>query len=202
MTQSIVSIVKNRIKGHGRGWVFTPHHFNDLESDTGVRTALSRLQKEQMIRRIAQGVYDYPRIHNKLGKLSPSVEAVAKAIAEKNGAKIQASGAYAANLIGLSEQVPGKIIFLTDGPASKIRIGKLEISFKKTTVKNMHASGSKEALVIQAFKFMKQQHINQTMLETTKQFIKGSTRKELDKNLKYAPHWIKVLLFRLMEEQE
>src|SRR5689334_7276126 len=119
MQQSIVNAVKSKIYGHGRGWVFTPHHFADLGSDTGVRTALSRLQKEKVIRRIAQGIYDYPRTHKTLGLLSPSVDDVAKAYAQKNGAQIQAAGAYAVNLIGLSEQVPGKVVFLTDGPTGK-----------------------------------------------------------------------------------
>ena len=201
MTQNIVNAVKNKIYGHGRGWVFTPRHFSDLGSDTGVRTALSRLQKEKVIRRVAQGIYDYPRTHKTLGVLSPSVDAIAKAFAEKNGAQIQASGAYAANLIGLSDQVPGRVIFLTDGPTGKLKVGKLEISFKKTTVRNMFAAGSREAVVIQAFKFMKEKNINQIMLETTKKFLKESTRNKFEKNLKLAPHWIRVILFSLMENE-
>ena len=201
MAQHIVNAVKSKIYGHGRGWVFTPQHFADLGRDTGVRTALSRLQKEKVIRRVAQGIYDYPRTHKTLGILSPSVDAIAKAFAEKNGAQIQASGAYAANLIGLSEQVPGRVIFLTDGPTGKLKVGKLEISFKKTTVRNMFAAGSQEALVIQAYKFMKEKNINQIMLETTKKFLKGTTRSKFEKNLKLAPHWIRAILFELMENE-
>ena len=201
MSQNIITAVKNKIQDHGKGWVFTPQHFNDLGSYTGVRTALSRLQKERVIRRLAQGVYDYPRTDETLGILSPPIDAVAKAIAERNGAQIQASGAYAANMIGLSEQVPGRVVFLTDGPTGKIKIGKLVVSFRKTTVKNMHAAGSKEALVIQALKFMQKQHINKNMLEATKRFLKGAKRKEFEKNTKYAPHWIRVILFDLMEKE-
>lgn len=201
MSQHIVNTVKSKIYGHGRGWVFTPQHFADLGSDTGVRTALSRLQKEKIIRRISQGIYDYPQMHKTLGILSPSVDAVAKAFAEKNGAQIQASGAYAANLIGLSQQVPGRAVFLTDGPTGKIKIGKLELSFKKTTVKNMFAAGSREALVIQAFKFMTAKHIDQPALTATKKFLKGTTRKQFEKNLRFAPHWIRALLFNLMEHE-
>jgi Family of unknown function (DUF6088) len=201
MAQNIVNTVKSKIYGHGRGWVFTPQHFSDLGSDTGVRTALSRLEKEKIIRRISQGIYDYPQTHKTLGILSPSVDAVAKAFAEKNGAQIQASGAYAANLIGLSQQVPGRAVFLTDGPTGKIKIGKLELSFKKTTVKNMFAAGSREALVIQAFKFMTTKHIDQTALAMTKKFLKGTTRKQFEKNLRFAPHWIRSLLFNMMEHE-
>lgn len=201
MRQSIVSSVKNRIFRHGRGWVFTAHSFADLGSDSGVRTALSRLQEDKVIRRVYQGIYDYPKSHEILGVLSPSVDAVAKAYAEKNGAKIQAAGAYAANVIGLSEQVPGKAIFLTDGPTGKVKIKNLEIVFKKTTVKSMFAAGSREALVIQAFKFMQQKHIDSFMLEKAKRLLKGSTRKEFEKNIQFAPRWIRALLFKLMENE-
>lgn len=198
MRQSIVNSVKSRIFGHGKGWVFTAYNFADLGSDSGVRTALSRLQEEKIIRRIAQGIYDYPKTHEVLGVLTPTVEAVAGAYAEKNGAKVQASGAYAANVLGLSEQVPGKVVFLTDGPTGKIKIKNLVISFKKTTVRNMHAVGSREALVIQAFKFMGQENIDGTMLEKARKLLKQSKRKEFEKNIQYAPRWIRVLLINLM----
>lgn len=200
MSQSIVTSVKNRIFGHGKGWVFTAYNFADLGSDSGVRTALSRLQEEKIIRRLAQGIYDYPKSHEVLGILTPTVEAVANAYAEKNGAKIQASGAYAANVLGLSEQVPGKVVFLTDGPTGKIKIKNLVISFKKTTVRNMHAVGSRESLVIQAFKFMGQENIDDNMLEKARKLLKQSKRKEFEKNIQYAPRWIRVLLIKLMEK--
>lgn len=198
MRQSIVNSVKSRIFGHGKGWVFTAYNFADLGSDSGVRTALSRLQGEKIIRRIAQGIYDYPKTHDVLGGIAPSVDAVANAYAEKNGAKIQASGAYAANVLGLSDQVPGKVVFLTDGPTGRIKIKNLVVTFKKTTVRNMHAAGSREALVIQAFKFMGQKNITDNMLEKARKLLKQSKRKEFERNIQYAPRWIRVLLINLM----
>jgi hypothetical protein len=199
--QTIENAVRSRVFGHGRGWCFTPKHFLDLGNDTSIRKALSLLQKQKVIRRIAQGLYDYTREHETLGMVSPNIDAVAKAIAEKNGAKIQPSGAYAANLIGLSEQVPGRVVFLTDGPPKKLKIGKLEINFKQATVKNMFAAGSREALVIQALKFMGKEHIDDIILRTTKKFLKRSNRKEFEKNMQFAPQWIRSLLFDLMEKE-
>ena len=200
-SKSIISSVKDRILKHGRGWVFTAYNFTDLGSDTGVRTALSRLREDRLIRRISQGIYDYPKTHETLGLLFPSVEDVAKAYAEKNGAKIQASGAYAANALGLSEQVPAQAIFLTDGPTGKVKIKNLNVVFKKTTVRNMHASGSREALIIQALKYMGQDHIDKIMLDKIKKILKESNSKEFEKNIQYAPRWIRALLFGLMENK-
>jgi hypothetical protein len=196
---TIIQSVREKIYAHGRSWVFTPQNFLDLNSSTGVRTALSRLEKEKVIRRLTQGIYDYPVVHPSLGVLSPSIDAVARAFAEKNGAKLQVSGAYAANLLGLSEQVPGKIIFLTDGPSGVISLGKSKILFKKTTIKNMHAAGTKEALVIQSFKFMKEKNITPKMLEATKAFLKDTPREVFEENIKFAPYWIRVILVNLKD---
>jgi hypothetical protein len=199
VSETIVKNVKNRIIKHGRGWCFTPKHFLDLDSDTGVRSALSRLQKDKFIRRLAQGIYEYPREHSELGILPPKAEAIAKAIAEKNGIQIQPSGAYAANLIGLSEQVPGRIVFLTNGPSKKIRIGKQEILFRTTTEKNMHSAGTKVGLVVQAFRNLGKDNIDKIIRSRTKKFLTGTSKQDLVKNLKYAPQWIRTLIFNIVE---
>lgn len=197
MKQTIVNKVKNRIYGHGRGWVFSSHDFSDLDSDTGVRSALSRLSAENLIQRVSQGIYVFPKMHDVLGPLSPSINEVAQVYANKNGAKIQPSGAYAANLLGFSDQVPGQVIFLTDGPAGNIKIKNLDIKFKKTTVKNMYAAGSPEALVIQAFKFMGQDNIDDYILAKADDFLKSTKTKKFFDNIKFAPRWIRVLLGNL-----
>lgn len=199
MTQDVINTVKKVIVGHGRGWCFTPRHFLGLNSDTGVRQALSRLQREKMIRRLAQGLYEYPREHDVLGTLPPQVDEVAKAIAEKNGIRIQPSGAYAANLIGLTTQVPGRIVFLTNGPSKKIKVGKQEIIFRTTTEKNMYPAGTKVGLVIQAYRNLGKENIDDAVRARTKKFLKGTTEKEMTKNLKYAPQWIRSIIFVVMK---
>ncbi|MGK5085031.1 DUF6088 family protein [Bdellovibrionota bacterium FG-1] len=201
MLQSVEVRVKSRILKNGPGWIFTSRHFLDLGSPVSVRQALFQLEKQKLVRRIAQGLYDYPIEHKMLGIVAPNIEAVAQAIADRNGAKIQASGAYAANRIGISEQVPARAIFLTDGPPRKLKIGKLEICFKQATVKNMFAAGSKEALVVQAFKHMQKEHVDERMLQVVKKFLKGTKRREFEKNLKFAPQWIRSILFKLMEHE-
>lgn len=201
MLQPVEVKVKTRILKHGPGWVFTPKHFLDLGTPGSVRWSLFQLEKKKVVRRIAQGLYDYPIEHKTLGRVPPNIEAVAQAIAEKNGAKIQASGAYAANRTGLSEQVPARAVFLTDGPPRKLKLGKLEILFKQTTVKNMAAAGSKEAMIVQALKHIGKDHIDERMLHAAKTFLKGTTRREFEKNLKFAPQWIRSILLKLMENE-
>ena len=123
MRESMENKIRNRILEYGSGWCFTPMHFADLGSDPSIRKALSQLQKQSFIRRLAQGLYDYPKKHDLLGIIPPDVNKVAKAIAEKDSVLIQPAGAHAANLVGFSTQVPGRIIFLTEGASKKVKVG-------------------------------------------------------------------------------
>ena len=199
MRASIEVKVKNRIVEHGRGWCFTPIRFLDLGSDVSIRKALSHLQKQKIIRRLAQGVYDYPKVHDVLGTIPPDLNEVAKAIAEKNGVQIQPAGALAANLVGLSEQVPGRIIFLTEGPSRKVKIGSQEIVFKKTTKKIMSSAGTREGLLIQALKNLGKDHIDQVARVQVAKFLKDSSENEIRQNMKFAPAWIRSLVFEITE---
>jgi hypothetical protein len=194
MSQPIEIKVKNRVYGKGRGWCFTPKNFEDLGSEASVNTALHRLQAKGFIRRLLHGLYDYPRSHEKLGLLPPSIESIASALAEKYKVKIQPSGAYAANLLGLSEQVPGKIIFLTDGTTKSLRIGKLEISFRKTTPKNMKTAGKISGLIIQALRHLKKENFTEEMIEIIQKKLNSEDRKRLKLDAKYAPAWISRII--------
>ena len=192
MRQSVEFKVKNKIKGHGVGWCFTPVNFLDLGSNESIRYALSHLHKQKIIRRLAQGIYDYPKKHEVLGTIPPDLNAVARTIAEKNGVQIQPAGAHAANLVGLSEQVPGRLIFLTEGPSRKVKIGNQEIVFKKTTSKVMASAGTREGLVIQALKNLGRDHIDKAARARIRRFLQPSAEKEIRKNLKFAPIWVRI----------
>ena len=115
--QTIEDKLRNRIYGSGRGSVFTPNDFLDLGGRDAVDKGLSRLTAKETIRRLARGLYEYPREHPEFGVLSPDIEKVAKALTGKDRIRLQPAGAYATNLLGLSEQVPAKVVFLTDGPS-------------------------------------------------------------------------------------
>jgi hypothetical protein len=199
LKQSVEKSVKNKIVGHGRGWCFTSGDFEGVGSDESIRQALSHLHKQKVIRRLAQGVYDYPKEHEVLGIVPPDLNQVAKAIAKKNGVQIQPAGAHAANLAGLSEQVPGRLIFLTEGPSRKVKIGNQEIIFKKTTSKIMSSAGTREGLIIQAFKNLGKDHIDKVVRARTRKFLEPSGEKEIRKNMKFAPAWIRALVFEIME---
>jgi hypothetical protein len=188
--QSIDSEVSNRVYGMRRGAVFTPSRFLDLGTRGAIGLALFRLEKRKVIRRLARGLYDYPREHTDIGLLSPDPGTVAKALAVKTNTRLQPAGAYAANLLGLSEQVPGKIVFLSDGPSRVVRIGRQEIELRHTTPRNMAAAGRLGGLVIQALRHLGREHITRNRLEHLKRTLSAKQRKELLKDLSLAPAWM------------
>lgn len=85
-----------------------------------------------LIRQLARGLYDYPKIDSQLGPLQPSVDNVASALAGRDATQLQPSGAYAANLPGLSTQVPLKVVYLTNGRSWTVQIGSRQIILKHT----------------------------------------------------------------------
>ena len=196
---TVAGAIKNRIMEHSPGWCFTPMHFSDLGNNASIRKVLSRLEKQKLIRRLARGLYDYPKKHDTLGIIPPDVNEVAKAIAEKDGVLIQPAGALAANLVGLSMQVPGRIIFLTEAASKKVKVGNQEIIFRKTTKKNMFSAGTREGLLIQAMKNLGKDHIDQKARIQIAKFLKDSPKEEIKKNMKFAPAWIRALVFDIME---
>src|ERR1700693_5394248 len=138
--QSIDSMILAAINGRGRGAVFVPADFLALGSREAVDIALHRLARKGTIRRLARGVYDFPKTHPILGALSPSADTVARALGGRDRPRPQPAGAYAANALGLSEQVPAKAVFLTDGPSRTVKIGPTTIQLRRTTPRNMAAA--------------------------------------------------------------
>jgi hypothetical protein len=199
---SVEQQIKDRIFEHGRGWCFSAMHFLDLGSDASIRKALSNLAKEKMIRRLTIGVYDYPLIHETLGMIPPDLNQVAKAIAEKNGTNIQPAGAYSANLIGLSNQVPGRVIFLTEGPSRKVKIAGQEIAFRKVARKSMGSAGTRGGTLIQALKNLGKDHIDQTAKARVADFLGNCDKDEIISALRFAPAWIRKIVHEVMEMEK
>ena len=115
MKESVGQKIKCYIKKHGDGLVFTSKDVVDFGSEDAVHVALHRLKEKGQIERVSHGIYYSPKVNELLGKMPPDIRSVAKAIADKYKIRIQPSGAYAANLLGPSEQVPAKVVYLTDG---------------------------------------------------------------------------------------
>ncbi len=188
--QSIQLSVISRVYGRGRGVAFTPNDFIDLGSRSSIDLALHHLHRQGTIRRLARGLYDYPEVNPILGAIAPSIEEIAKALANNQKAKLQPSGAYAANLLGLSEQVPAKVVFLTNGRARKVKIGMLTIELRPTTPKKTATAGRASGLVITALAYLGKDHITPERITQLRKKLSPSDRTQLITDLAHAPAWL------------
>jgi Family of unknown function (DUF6088) len=107
------------------------------------------------LRRIRQGLYDLPREHPIIGQTVPDVEGTVRALIHGSHAQWQFSGAYAANALGLTEQVPSKIVILTDGVPRHVQLGKLTLMFRRAAPRNLLGAGRSVGMVIQALRYLK-----------------------------------------------
>ena len=194
---SVDSQILNRLSSQGQGWVFTPAQFADLGTRTAVGLALMRQAKAGAIRQLARGLYEIPRNHPTLGSVPPSTEAIAEAIAGRHAIRLQPVGAYAANALGLSEQVPARAVFLTDGPSRHVKIGKREIVLKRTTPRNMATAGRPSGMVIQALRWIGQKNVDDKVVATLRRNLKPQDRTSLVKDAHFAPAWIAAIFHRL-----
>src|SRR3972149_1761524 len=187
---SVDSQLLGRIKAKGTGWVFTPADFLDLGSRTAVGIALMRHVRAGTIRQVARGLYDYPIHHPRFGTIPPSADSIASALKGRDDFRLQASGAHAANVLGLSTQVPVRAVFLTDGRSRKVKLGKREIVLKNASSRQMATAGRVSGTVIQALRWIGQRQFDESMVETLRRRLSDADRLLLLQDLRYAPAWI------------
>jgi hypothetical protein len=184
------------------GKVFSAKDFLDIASRTTIDVVLAKLATEGKIRRIRRGLYDMPKFNLALGgKLSPDIDEAARAIARRQRWTIVPEGAWAANLLGLSTQVPSKIIYLTDGRTKEIQIGRRSIHFKHAGPKVMARLEGKLALVIQALRYLGQDNVGAREIETLRSVLSPRERRQFLKDSRFTLDWVYSVAKRIAEER-
>lgn len=187
----IAQRLRKRIYGKGRGAVFTPSDFLDLGSRASVDQALSRLANKGAIRRLARGLYDYPKESARFGALSPDPDAIAQALAKKGDHVLQISPAKAANLFGLTTQVPAKNIYFTDGAACTKRIGRQVIQLRHAQAKTLVGAGKKTGAVFQALRYMGKDRVGGHVINKIANALDDADRDDLIRQSINAPGWMR-----------
>lgn len=182
-----------KIQKAKRGSLFFNENFLDLGTEKTVGKALERLAAAGKLVRVARGIYVHPEQDPVIGAVTPSLETIAKAIARRDKARIIPSGMYALNRLGLSTQVPLNVVYLTNGSARKVVIGKRSITFKKSSPKNVAAIGEISGLAIQALKKIGKDKVTQLEIEKILQLLQKEKINHLQHDLRLAPVWIRVI---------
>src|ERR1700728_3914739 len=190
-----------RIERFGEGKAFSAKDFLDIASRTTIDVTLASLTKDGKIRRVRRGLYDVPRLNPALGgKLSPDIDEAARAIARRQRWKIVPDGAWAANLLGLSTQVPAKIIYLTDGPNKGVPIGRRIIHFKHARPKAMAGLEGKFALVVQALRYLGKEEVGEREIETLRRTLSPAEKRRLVKDTRFGVDWIYEVAKKIAEK--
>lgn len=200
--KSIELLILDKIKKAKGGSLFFVEDFLRLGSSKSVSKALERMANKELISRVARGIYARLKIDPIIGKVGPSTEAIAKAIAKRDKARIVPTGTLALNALGLSTQVPMNVVYLTDGTARKITLGKRKILFKKTSPKNLAAIGKISSLAIQALKAIGKGKVTKQEEDLILAQLKKEDPYRLEHDIRLAPEWIRIILRKALNSLE
>jgi hypothetical protein len=118
------------------------------------------------------------------------VDAVVKALAERDHVKLQPFGGYAANLLRLSEQVPARLVFLTDGKSRKVQYGKQTLELRQASPRMMAGAGRITGLVIAGLRYVGKENITPERVQHLRKLLSPGDRRQLMKDITLAPAWM------------
>lgn len=149
---SVLKKIESILEKKKSGEILFIFDFLEISDYDTVRKSLQRLTEKELLIRLSKGIYYYPKRDKLLGLVYPSAEQLGNAIAKRDKARIIPTGSYAMHRLGLTTQVPMNVVYLTDGSARKIKIGKQTIVFKKTSPKNLNVKNQLSNLIIQGLR--------------------------------------------------
>ena len=191
--------IEKKIKRLKQGAIVFTEDFQEYGSPGAVKVALHRINKKGILVSLAIGIYAKPKFSKLLNKeVLPGAEEIAKAIAKRDKAKIIPTGVFALNALGLSTQLPLKLVYLTDGSPRKIKIGNQTIYFKKTTPKNLALKGNISKLVVQALKEIGKNIATTQELKKIQNLLLKEDKQDLKHDIAIAPQWIAELMAKAL----
>ena len=180
------------------GTIFYPADFVDYGGTEAIKVALHRLAKRKVIKRLAFGIYAKPTISKLIGEVYPTAEEIAKAIARRDNAKLLPTGAFAQNALGLSTQVPMKFVYLTDGPARTVKMGKTTIQFKKASPRKLALKGEISKLVVMALSDIGKDRLTPEQENRILGLLKKEKPELLKHDIRLAPRWIGEIMAKAL----
>lgn len=200
----VISRIYSRVCAGALGQAWTASDFIDFGPRDAVDKSLQRLATTGKLRRIERGLYDRPRLNKLTGKPAPAdYRAIIDAIARRDQTRILVDGMTAANDLGLSDAVPGRVIVHSDARLKPLRLENLTITFRLTSPSKLYWAGRPAMRIVQALHWLKsmlsdpkeKQRIRQrieTLLSDPKQG--DALRKDLKSGLKSLPSWMQDFL--------
>lgn len=195
MNMTLEKQIISSVKKNKRGIAFFVEDFVAYGNSKACGKALERLVESEQLIRVGRGIYALPKKSMLIGTyILPTIEDIAKDIARRDKARIVPTGLYAMNMLGLTNQVPLKAVYLTDGAPRKITIANRVLIFKKATPKNLSAKGDISSLVIQALKTIGKDNVTEDIETRVIDFLKKEKTENLVNDIRLAPEWIRIIM--------
>lgn len=181
-----------RIRGHGHGtWMFSAKDFLDLGNRAAVDQSLSRLHRNGTLRRVGRGLYDWPRFSQVLGRPAPmDLDAAVAAIARRDNLRIMPDGLTAAHHLGLTNAVPAKVLYWTDGNTRTIPVGDHTIHLKHVRPGLIRWAGHAAAAVVSALMWLGPSlATDRQLLDRLRQRLPMAVKQDLVDGISTLPAW-------------
>lgn len=179
--------------------IFFISDYADMGSAETIRKILHEATIKGVLEKAGHGIYFKPKT-SRFGNVPISLEKVAKEIALRDKCKILPTGSTAANLIGLSTQVPMNLSYITTGSTRVINIGDRKISFRHASPKNFAARGNTLPLLVQGMRELGEDNISINEYDAIRRFIDRQKDPYLKEDLFLAPVWIQRIIKRLLQQ--
>ena len=201
MNESIEDKILAKSKKCGRGSVFVVGDFISYGNRDAVNKALERLVEKGQMLRVVRGIYCYPKMEKVygLGMVPPSLEDIAKAMAKRDGARIVPTGLYAQYQLGLTQQIPMNIAYLTDGVSRTINLGEgKNIKFKHASPRYFSIRSRLALLLTTALKDWKVENLTNEQVATIKMKLNENPHLQVAE-LKLMPSKVREFIVGLYE---
>lgn len=201
---SVADRIMERVTAHERGkWVCTPGDFLDLGSRAAVDQALSRLVRAGRLRRAGHGLYDMPRMSGVLGRPAPvDLEAATAALARRDGVRIMPDGLVAANQLGLTNAVPAKASYVTDGHSRTLKVDGRTLRFRHAGPRVMKWAGRPSAPAVQALRWLGRDAAGDPeVVSILRRQLPDAAKRDLSENSRDLPGWARPLARRITADR-
>ena len=161
-----------------------------------VTKLLAQFEKEELITRIAKGVYVKAK-KTRFGVVYPSAFELVTEIAKRDKAKIFPTGDTAANRLGFSTQVPMNASFLTSGSSRRLKLGNRTVTLTHGSPKKFAYKGKLMPELVQALRSIGEDNITETVENRVAQLLSTTLETEtIEHDLLLAPVWVRQIIKR------
>ncbi len=184
-------------------WVGTPKDFLDLGSREAVDQALSRLVKRGQLRRVGHGLYDRPGISKVLNRPAPvDLDAAIAALIRRDGVRVMPDGMVAAHQLGLTNAVPARVSYVTDGHSRTLKIDGRTVRFRHAGPSVMRWAGRPSAPVVQALRWLGPRAAEDArIVSTLSRRLPNNMKRDLLQNSRDLPGWALPLVHSITSDQ-